>query len=254
MRKKTNITVRTRSDGTLVRVLPDGSEQPLSTPTTERTLAEIEAAALTDPDNLPLDRADLRRMKSVPRVKTIRRALGLTQEQFAAQYQIPLGTLRDWEQGRSEPDQAAKGYLNAIARAPGVALQRPGLPIDIRQADIEVRDRRDTSVRGTTTGQIRRHAGRDLAGVRLINGETKFVPLEHLELLPKHETRVEAFAAQRTGGPTELVRHLLAEKISGKLTDVYYSMESGKAEFFPHQFRPVLTFVEVDYWAHSSCG
>jgi hypothetical protein len=26
----------------------------------------------------------------------------------AARYQIPIGTLRDWEQGRSEPDQPAK--------------------------------------------------------------------------------------------------------------------------------------------------
>jgi len=27
-----------------------------------------------------------------------RRAPGLTQEEFAARYRIPLGTLRDWEQ------------------------------------------------------------------------------------------------------------------------------------------------------------
>ena len=26
------------------------------------------------------------------------------QEEFAARFRIPLGTLRDWEQGRSEPD------------------------------------------------------------------------------------------------------------------------------------------------------
>jgi putative transcriptional regulator len=42
-------------------------------------------------------------MKRVPRVKTLRRALGLTQEEFAARFEIPLGTLRDWEQGRTEP-------------------------------------------------------------------------------------------------------------------------------------------------------
>ena len=33
-------------------------------------------------------------------------------------YHIPLGTLRDWEQGRSEPDQPAKAYLTVIARDP----------------------------------------------------------------------------------------------------------------------------------------
>ena len=44
--------------------------------------------------------------------------LGLTQEEFAARYRIPLGTLRDWEQGRSEPDQPARAYLTVIASDP----------------------------------------------------------------------------------------------------------------------------------------
>jgi hypothetical protein len=38
----------------------------------------------------------------------LRRALRLTQEEFAARYQIPLGTLRDWEQQRAEPDRPAR--------------------------------------------------------------------------------------------------------------------------------------------------
>ena len=54
----------------------------------------------------------------MPRVKTLRRALGLTQPEFAARYQIPLGRLRDWEQGRTEPDQPARAYLRVIAREP----------------------------------------------------------------------------------------------------------------------------------------
>jgi putative transcriptional regulator len=57
-------------------------------------------------------------MKRTPRAKIIRRALELTQEEFAARYHIPLGTLRDWEQGRAEPDQPARAYLTLIARDP----------------------------------------------------------------------------------------------------------------------------------------
>jgi putative transcriptional regulator len=57
-------------------------------------------------------------MKRTPQVKIIRRALSLTQEEFAARYRIPLGTLRDWEQGRSEPDQTARAYLKVIAADP----------------------------------------------------------------------------------------------------------------------------------------
>ncbi len=79
---------------------------------------EIHAAALSDPDAQPLTPERLATMKRVPRAKTLRRALGLTQEEFAARYHLPLGTLRDWEQGVCEPDQAARAYLRAIAGDP----------------------------------------------------------------------------------------------------------------------------------------
>ena len=78
----------------------------------------IEKAARADPDAQPLTEADLKRMKRTPRVKIIRRALDLTQEEFAERYHIPLGTLRDWEQGRAEPDQPTRAYLTLIARDP----------------------------------------------------------------------------------------------------------------------------------------
>jgi putative transcriptional regulator len=76
------------------------------------------AAALSDPDARPWTAAELARAKWTPRAKIIRRALGLTQEEFAAQFKIPLGTLRDWEQGAAEPDQAARAYLTVIASDP----------------------------------------------------------------------------------------------------------------------------------------
>jgi putative transcriptional regulator len=46
-------------------------------------------------------------------------ALGMTQEEFAQAYEIPVGTLRDWEQGRREPDHASKTLLKLIERMPG---------------------------------------------------------------------------------------------------------------------------------------
>jgi len=78
----------------------------------------IKVAARADSDAQPLTRSDLKRMKRTPQAKIIRRALGLTQQEFAAHYHIPLGTLRDWEQGRAEPDQATQAYLKVIAREP----------------------------------------------------------------------------------------------------------------------------------------
>ena len=82
------------------------------------TEKEVLAAAMSDPDAQPFTADQLARMKHTPRAKLIRRAFGLTQEEFAAQFQIPLGTLRDWEQGVAEPDQAARAYLRVIASDP----------------------------------------------------------------------------------------------------------------------------------------
>jgi len=82
------------------------------------TSEAIEKAARSDPDAQPLTRADLKRMKRTPQAKIIRRALQLTQEEFSRRYHIPLGTLRDWEQGRAEPDQPTRAYLTLIARDP----------------------------------------------------------------------------------------------------------------------------------------
>jgi putative transcriptional regulator len=108
-----------RRDGVLVRVKPDGTEEVMPIPEpTPMTEAEIEAAAARDPDARPFTPEELAQAKRIPRARTLRRALGLTQEEFAARYRIPLGTLRDWEQGRSEPDQPARAYLTVIARDP----------------------------------------------------------------------------------------------------------------------------------------
>lgn len=78
----------------------------------------IEKAACGDRDAQPLTAADLKRMTRTPQAKIIRRALELTQEEFANRYHIPLGTLRDWEQGRATPDQPTQAYLKLIARDP----------------------------------------------------------------------------------------------------------------------------------------
>jgi putative transcriptional regulator len=81
------------------------------------TDADILEAARSDPDAEPLGEAQLRRMNR-PNPKVVRQALGLSQEEFAERFKIPVGTLRDWEQGRVQPDQAARAYLMVIARNP----------------------------------------------------------------------------------------------------------------------------------------
>ena len=87
------------------------------------TEEEVMAAALADPDAQPLTEEQLARMRPVPQSRPLRYRLKLTQQQFAERYHIPLGTLRDWEQMRSEPDQAARAYLKIIARHPDLVAE-----------------------------------------------------------------------------------------------------------------------------------
>ena len=82
------------------------------------TDAEVHAAAMRDPDARPMTDKEFANAQPVPRARTLRQALGVTQEGFAARFQIPLNVLRDWEQGRAEPDQIARAYLRVIAGDP----------------------------------------------------------------------------------------------------------------------------------------
>jgi putative transcriptional regulator len=61
-------------------------------------------------------KAELAKLRRVPTVKRLRWELGLTREAFAERYGIPLGTLRDWEQGRPERD--ATTYPKGIKADP----------------------------------------------------------------------------------------------------------------------------------------
>ena len=58
-----------------------------------------------------------------PDVRAIRGRLKLTQPAFARRFGLPVGTVRDWEQGRAVPDQAARVLLRIIEREPE-AVQR----------------------------------------------------------------------------------------------------------------------------------
>jgi putative transcriptional regulator len=74
----------------------------------------------------PMTKAELDAAPRRPRVFVLRRAFGLTQEEFSARFAIPLGTLRDWEQRRSAPDATAQAYLKVIAADPDSVAKAVG--------------------------------------------------------------------------------------------------------------------------------
>jgi putative transcriptional regulator len=51
-------------------------------------------------------------------VKKIRHHLGLSQEMFAARYGFALSAVRDWEQGRRQPERSARILLRIVEKEP----------------------------------------------------------------------------------------------------------------------------------------
>jgi putative transcriptional regulator len=56
-------------------------------------------------------------------VKAIREKTGLTQPAFSKAFLVPVGTLRNWEQGRTQPDGPAKALMRIIDQIPDLALK-----------------------------------------------------------------------------------------------------------------------------------
>jgi putative transcriptional regulator len=80
--------------------------------------AERHQVAIHDRDCPPATAAQLAKARRVPVVRALRKKLKLTQQEFSARFHLPLGTVRDWEQGTHRPDKAAQVLLTVIARNP----------------------------------------------------------------------------------------------------------------------------------------
>lgn len=73
-----------------------------------------------DPEDFDASFADLERARFGRRFRIVRHKLGLTQEQFAATYGIPLASLRQYEIGRYMPPPATRAYLKVIEAEPDI--------------------------------------------------------------------------------------------------------------------------------------
>lgn len=116
------------NDGNITNYRPDPSRPPVLSAEERARLdamtdEDIEAAARSDPDAQPVTEEELREFQRPPDPKAIRESLHLTQQQFARTFGLSLGAVRDWEQGRFEPDQAARTLLKVIACNPEAVKQ-----------------------------------------------------------------------------------------------------------------------------------
>ena len=110
---------RLKEDGTVIEILPDGSERALE-PRVDwaridaTTEAEIAAQIAADEAEAMRDAAAYARR--------VRRRIGLSQVAFANRIGVPVDTVRNWEQGKRVPQGPARALLRIIDRAPEAAL------------------------------------------------------------------------------------------------------------------------------------
>lgn len=71
-----------------------------------------------DPEDRDVSVAGLERAHMGRRFRVLRHRLGLTQEQFAKAFGIPLASLRQYEMARYMPPPAVRAYLKVIEAKP----------------------------------------------------------------------------------------------------------------------------------------
>lgn len=85
----------------------------------EETMIAIPADP-NDPEDFPVSVAGLKRARMGRRFRILRHKLGMTQEQFAQSYGIPVHSLRQYEMARYMPPPATRAYLKVIEAEPEV--------------------------------------------------------------------------------------------------------------------------------------
>ena len=112
--------------------------------------------------------------------------------------------------------------------------EEPGQPVRLKA---------NPGRRGVTTGNVRKAGTRLLVEIQFGPAEKGYKPQNLLELCRDDESIEGLIRQGRYGGPDDLRRILTFEKIKGRLTNVFYSMESSQTDFYAHQFKPVLKFL-----------
>jgi putative transcriptional regulator len=117
------IRARLKEDGTVVKILRDGSERTLAPQVDwariDATTEDEIAAQIADDD------AEAMR-DAAAYARRVRHKVGLSQVAFAMRIGVPVDTVRNWEQGKRAPQGPARALLRIIDRAPEAALRALG--------------------------------------------------------------------------------------------------------------------------------
>lgn len=113
------------------------------------------------------------------------------------------------------------------------------------KAGDKVRLKSDPARIGVLSGETQLRAGKVRHEVRFFDGIDQFVLEGALELVTEVNTSPYAmFRDGRYGRVTDLRGALTYFRLSGKLANLIYSLNTTNTEFFSYQFKPVLNFLE----------
>jgi superfamily II DNA or RNA helicase len=115
---------------------------------------------------------------------------------------------------------------------------------DFSVAGLKVRVADNPGRQGTTTGRVKTTGSFQVVEIEFGPNQRQYKPAELLEFIPDQENLDDIFATGALGGIRDLRKILISEKLRGDYTNVFYSMGIGNTIFYPHQFKPVLQFVE----------
>ena len=97
---------------------------------------------------------------------------------------------------------------------------------------------------GRTTGRTKMSGSHLMVEIEFGPNETSFKRFTLLVRQDEPPTIKGLITEGRFGGSDDLRKILILEKVKGELTNIIYSMDSGLTDFYPHQFKPVLRFLE----------
>ena len=104
-----------------------------------------------------------------------------------------------------------------------------------------VRMKHDPARAGILQKGEKHAAGIRMVEVKLADGQVRWLPYPALEPVPSAaESLRDRFAAGRFVEPEWLRRTLTRLRVTGRLSEVVYSMEATETDFYAYQFKPVI--------------
>jgi len=97
---------------------------------------------------------------------------------------------------------------------------------------------------GTLTDRRQSIGRRVKLGVDFKNGGHEYILVGQLELVPDEESLNDLIQSGNFSGREVLRNSITYRRLSGRLANVIYSMESTDTDFYPYQFKPVLNLLD----------